>query len=101
MPLLSYLVGVPGARVSIGTSAVAVAINAAIGLLGHARAGNVRWPCASAFAASGVGGVAIGAALGRQVDGQALLAAFAVMMLVVAALLLRRKDAGYNKERAA
>ncbi|MCC7281837.1 MAG: sulfite exporter TauE/SafE family protein [Acetobacteraceae bacterium] len=94
VPLLVYLVGVPGAHVAIGTSAVAVAINAAIGLLGHARAGNVHWPCASVFAASGVAGAAIGSALGTRVDGHALLAGFAVLMLVVAALMLRRGELG-------
>ncbi len=50
VPLLVYLVGVPSTHVAIGTSAVAVAVNAAAGVIGHARAGNVRWPCASDFA---------------------------------------------------
>jgi uncharacterized protein len=92
VPLLVYLVGMPQAHLAIGTSAVAVALNAGFGLLGHARAGNVRWPCASVFAAVGVVGAFLGAALGKRIDGQALLAAFAVLMLVVAVLMLRKGE---------
>jgi uncharacterized membrane protein YfcA len=93
VPLLVHVVGMPQPHLAIGTSAVAVALNAAIGLAGHARLGNVRWPCAGVFAAFGVAGAAAGAAIGKRVDGQALLSAFAVLMLVVAVLMVRRKDA--------
>jgi len=92
VPLLVYLVGVPVPHLAIGTSAVAVAANAAMSLLTHARAGNVRWPCAAVFAGTGVIGAFLGARLGKAVDGQALLAAFAVMMVVVAGLMLRRRE---------
>lgn len=47
VPLLVYFVGVDNAHQAIGTAAVAVALNAAIGLFGHARArnssGTARW----------------------------------------------------------
>lgn len=92
VPLLVYLVGMPSPHVAIGTSAVAVAANAAMGLANHARAGNVRWPCAAVFASAGIAGAFLGARLGKMVDGQALLAAFAVMMVVVAGLMLRRRE---------
>lgn len=92
VPLLVYLVGVAPPHLAIGTSAVAVAANAAVSLLNHARIGNVRWPCAGVFAGTGVLGAVAGARLGRMVDGQALLAAFAVMMAVVALLMLRRRE---------
>ncbi len=68
VPLLVYLVGVPSAHMAIGTSAVAVAINAATSVVGHARAGNVRWPCASVFATAGVLGAFAGSAWGRRVS---------------------------------
>ena len=64
VPLLVYLVGVPSAHLAIGTSAVAVAANAAIGLASHARSGNVRWPCAVVCTAGGVAGAFMGARLG-------------------------------------
>jgi len=92
VPLLVHLVGMPQPHLAIGTSAVAVALNAGLGLWGHARAGNVRWPCASVFAAVGVAGAFAGAAIGKRVDGQALLAAFAVLMAVVAVLMLRKGE---------
>lgn len=94
VPLLVYLVGMPAPHIAIGTSAVAVAANAALSLANHARAGNVRWPCASVFAGAGVLGAAGGAQIGRMVDGQALLAAFALMMILVAVLMLRRREPG-------
>jgi len=97
VPLLVYLVGVPSAHVAIGTSAVAVAVNAAASVVGHARAGNVRWPCASVFASAGVAGAFAGSAIGRRLDGQALLAAFAVLMIVVAVLMLLRRDDGVDR----
>ena len=92
VPLLVYLVGVPVPHLAIGTSAVAVAANAAASLAHHARAGNVRLPCATVFAGAGVLGALAGAWLGKRVDGQALLAAFAVMMAIVAMLMLRRRE---------
>jgi hypothetical protein len=46
VPLLVYVVGLDNPHVAIGTSAIAVALNAAANLAMHARAGNVRWHCA-------------------------------------------------------
>lgn len=97
VPLLIYLVGVPNPHLAIGTSAVAVAANALSSLLNHARAKNVRWPCASVFAGTGIVGAFAGARLGKAVDGQMLLAAFAVMMVVVAVLMLRRREGGEDR----
>lgn len=97
VPLLVYLVGMDSPHLAIGTSAVAVAANAAMGLAGHARAGTVRWACALVFAGAGILGAALGAKLGQAVDGQRLLAAFAGMMVVVAVLMLRRREAGEDR----
>lgn len=93
VPLLVYLVGVGNPHLAIGTAALAVAINAAQGLWQHARRGNVRWPCGSVFAAVGVLGAWGGSSLGKSVDGQALLLLFALLMLVVAALMFRHRGA--------
>ncbi|MCI4680687.1 sulfite exporter TauE/SafE family protein [Rhodoblastus acidophilus] len=84
-PLLYYFVGVANPHVAIGTGAAAVAVNALANLLGHARAGRVKWACAAIFAAAGSGGAIIGSSLGKIVDGQKLLLLFGVVMLVVAA----------------
>ncbi len=89
VPLLVYLVGVAEPHVAIGTSAVAVAANAAANLVNHARAGNVKWRCAAVFALAGIAGAFGGSTIGKMVDGQKLLALFAVLMMVVGALMLR------------
>lgn len=73
VPLLVYVVGVRSAHVAIGTSSVAVALSALSSLAGHARAGNVRWPCALAFAASGIVGASLGSTIDKSFDGQRLL----------------------------
>ena len=89
VPLLVYVVGLDNPHVAIGTSAIAVALNAAANLAMHARAGNVKWRCATVFAVAGVAGAFLGSTLGKMMDGQRLLALFAVLMMVVGALMLR------------
>ena len=88
VPLLVYVVGVRSTHMAIGTSALAVAVNAFTNLVAHSRAGNVKWRCASVFAVSGVIGAAGGAALGKIVDGQKLLFLFGLVMVVVAFVML-------------
>jgi uncharacterized membrane protein YfcA len=91
VPLLVYLVGVPSPHLAIGTSAFAVAANAAIGLVNHARAGAVKWRCALVFAISGVAGAFLGSTLGKAFDGQKLLFLFALVMIAVGVLMLRSR----------
>jgi uncharacterized protein len=91
VPLMVYVVGVPDAHVAIGTSAIAVAVNAAVNLSNHARGGTVRWSCALPFAAAGMVGAFLGAFLGKMIDGQRLLALFALVMLVIALLMLKTR----------
>lgn len=91
VPLMVYLVGVRDPHVAIGTSALAVAANALIGVVNHARRRNVKWRCAATFATAGVVGAWFGAMLGKAIDGQRLLALFALLMLVVATLMLRSR----------
>ncbi len=89
VPLMVYVVGVPSAHVAIGTSAVAVAVNAAFNLSAHARGGNVRWSSALVFALCGVVGAFVGTIFGKMLDGHSLLALFAVLMLAIGLLMLR------------
>lgn len=91
VPLMVYLVGVSSAHVAIGTSALAVAANAATGLVSHARAGTVKWRCGGMYAAAGVLGALAGSTLGKALDGQKLLLLFALLMIVVGALMLRKR----------
>ena len=107
VPLLVYLVGVPSAHVAIGSSAVAVALNAAWGLVSHARLGTVKWPCAIVFTAAGVSGAFAGASLGKQLDRTELLALFGLAMIAIGVYMLTFKpkltvhDVKLTRENAA
>lgn len=90
VPLMLYLVGVTNPHVAIGTSAFAVAVNAATGLLSHARARTVRWRCGLPFAASGVAGAVVGSTLGKAFSGAQLVVFFGFLMLGVAGMMLAR-----------
>lgn len=92
VPLIVYLVGVTDAHLAIGTSALAVSANAGVNLLNHTRTGAVKWRIASLFAGAGIVGAFAGSSLGKLVDGQKLLALFALLMIVVAALMLRGRS---------
>jgi uncharacterized protein len=92
VPLMVYVVGVPDAHVAIGTSAIAVAANAAINLSNHARGGTVVWSCALTFAAAGIIGAFVGSVFGKMIDGQKLLALFGLLMLVIAMLMLKTRS---------
>lgn len=89
VPLMVYLVGVKDPHIAIGTSAFAVAANAAFSLFNHARAGNVKWRCGGIFAVAGVIGAIVGSTIGKSVDGQRLLFLFALVMIVIGLLMLR------------
>lgn len=91
VPLLVYLVGIPSPHVAIGTSAVAVAVSAFANLVTHWRAGTVKARCAAVFALSGVVGAFGGSSLGKAFDGERLLALFGVLMIVIGAVMLRRR----------
>ena len=95
VPLMVYLVGVPNPHIAIGTSAFAVAANAAAGVINHARNGTVKWPCALIYASAGVVGAFAGSTIGKSFDGQKLLFLFAIVMVLVGVLMLRgRRDPG-------
>lgn len=93
VPLLVYVVGVESPHAAIGTAAVAVAMNALVGLAGHARAGRVKWRCASVFAIAGVIGAAVGAEVGKAFDGQRLLMLFGLLMIGIGLSMFRKRSA--------
>lgn len=91
VPLLIYGVGIASPHAAIGTAAVAVTVNALASLIGHARAGRVKWRCAGVFAVSGMIGAALGAELGKAFDGKRLLVLFGLLMIGVGLSMLRRR----------
>lgn len=98
VPLLAHFVGVASPHVAIGTSAVGVAVNALSSLAVHAHKRAVKWRCAALFSIAGVVGAALGALIGRAVDGQRLLAWFGLLMLGVGASMLRPRRAAGRPE---
>ena len=94
VPLLLYVVGIRDPHVAIGTSALAVGINALVNLFGHWRRGNVKWSCAIVFAAAGVLGAMVGSTAGKMVDGGKLLFLFALIMIAVGLVMLRPRAGG-------
>lgn len=91
LPLMVYLVGVSNPHLAIGTSALAVAGNALFALAHHARAGHVKWRCGGFYAAAGSLGALAGSSAGKAIDGHKLLFLFALVMIAVGILMLRRR----------
>jgi hypothetical protein len=83
VPVLVYVAG-QTASAATATSLVAVGAAAAVGVIGHARLGRVRWGAAGAFVATGVAGSWVGSHLNGSIDPQVLLLGFSVLMIVAA-----------------
>ena len=88
VPVLVYVLGEP-VRSATTMSLLIVGVTALLGSLDHARSGRVRWRIAVAFGVAGAAGSVGGTALGRLVGSRALLLAFAVLLLVAAAAMVR------------
>lgn len=91
VPVLVYVLGVPVHR-AIGMSLAVVGSTALVGALLHNRRGAVAWRTGSLFAASGIASAFLGSKLTRLVSPPVLLLLFAGLMLVVATVMLTRKD---------
>jgi uncharacterized membrane protein YfcA len=98
VPLLVYAVGVTSPHVAIGTSAIAVSMSALGNVVGHARAGNVKWRCAAVFASAGVFGAVAGSTVAKALDGQKLLVLFGALMVIVGITMLRKRSTEGNPE---
>lgn len=98
-PLLLYAVGVTNPHVAIGTSALAVSLNALANFFGHALKGHVWWLCAIVFAAVGTVGALAGSSLGKAMDGQRLLFLFGLLMILIGVLMLKPRKAETAKPR--
>ncbi len=98
VPLLLYAVGIGSPHLAVGTGAIAVSLSAFANLLNHAREGMVKWPCAMSFSAAGMAGAWAGSSLAIQVSGDLLLALFGLLMVVIGALMLARRNAEGNPD---
>jgi uncharacterized membrane protein YfcA len=100
VPLLVYVAGMDP-KEAIAASLVVVGVTAAVSVLGHARAGRVRWRTGLLFGAAGMAGALAGGFLGAHLPGQLLMIAFALMMVATAVAMLRgRKDLDPSKAHA-
>jgi uncharacterized membrane protein YfcA len=88
VPLLVYVAGMD-AKEAIASSLVVVGVTAAVSVVGHARAGRVRWRTGLLFGAAGMAGAFAGGFLGGHLPGQLLMIAFALMMVATAVAMLR------------
>ncbi len=95
IPLLIYLVGYDHPHAAIGTSALAVGVNAYLNLIMHRKKGHVNSRSGLAFTVPGLVGVLAGAQLGLDTSGKELLFLFAILMFVIAFLMFRRS---YHEE---
>ncbi|WP_414506003.1 TSUP family transporter [Streptomyces sp. NEAU-L66] len=97
VPALVYLLGQSPHEATAG-ALVVVTVGAVTGLLCHGRAGRVRWAAGAAFGALGTAGSYLGSRWSAALDPTVLMAAFAGLLLVVAAMLVTR---GRHERRAA
>lgn len=97
-PLLLYFVGVASPHIAIGTSALAVSLNAFANFYEHAKRKNVLLKCAIAFAIIGSIGAFIGSSIGKLLDGQILLLFFGFLMILVGILMITKKNDDANIE---
>lgn len=93
VPVLVYVLG-QSVHEATTASLVVVTAGALAGGLGHAREGRVCWCHAGAFTAAALPGVVVGTALGDAVSANALVAAFAVIMLLAAVATWRKASRG-------
>jgi len=92
VPALVYALGM-SAQEATTASLVIVGLTATVSAVGHARSGHTRWRSGLLLAAVGVPASLVGTHFNRLVDENALLLAFAALMLVAAAgMLIRSGD---------
>lgn len=89
VPALVYLLG-QSPRAATTGALVVVAIGSVSGLVGHARAGRVRWAAGATFGVLGIAGTYLGSRWSAGLDPDALMTAFAGLMLAVATTMLLR-----------
>lgn len=94
VPALVYLLDQPAGEATTG-SLVIVGLTSVVGVLSHARSGNVRWRTGLAFGAAGTLAALLGTVFNRHVAQDVLLLVFAAFMIFAATgMLLRVRPEG-------
>jgi len=89
VPVLVYVIGIE-AHEAIGMSLAVVGATSLIGSFFHYRRGNVEMKTAILFGVAGIVGALAGSPLTKLFSPSALLLAFALLMLIIAIVMLRR-----------
>jgi uncharacterized membrane protein YfcA len=84
VPALVVVIGLP-MQLAVGTSLIAISLNALWGLIGNLRLGTLDWTLTAIFALGGIVGVLAGGKLSGRVPEGTLRAAFAVLVVGMAA----------------
>lgn len=100
LPVLVYVLGEP-VKAATTESLLIVGATALLAALDHARAARVRWRTALAFGAAGAVGAVGGTALNRAVGSRAILLAFALLLVITAAVMLRGRGESRRPESTA
>ena len=90
VPVLVYVLGVE-AHAAVGMSLAVVGGTSLVGSLLHRKQGNLRLQTGLIFGASGIVGALAGSPLTKLLSPPALLMTFALLMLLIGVLMLRRK----------
>ena len=88
VPLLLYVVGITDAHIAIGTSALAVGVNALTNMIHHYRKGYVKIKEGLRFAVPGVAGTIVGSQLGLLTPSNGLLILFGIFMIIISVRML-------------
>lgn len=91
IPLLIYFVGFDHPHIVIGTTALAVGINAYLNLIPHTLKKHVNYKVGIEFTLPGIAGVLVGSELGLLTPGNDLLFFFSFLMIGIAIYMLKRK----------
>ena len=83
VPALVVVLGLP-MHLAVGTSLLAISLNALWGLIGNLRLGTLDWTITALFALGGLVGVLAGGKLAGRLPDRALRAAFAVLVVGLA-----------------
>ncbi len=93
VPALVVVLGLP-MKLAVGTSLLAIALNALWGLLGHLTLGTLDWPITLLFVGGGLAGVVSGGKLAHRLPDGTLRTIFALAILAIAAYTFVRSAAG-------
>ena len=91
IPLLLYFVGYDHPHIVIGTTALAVGVNAYLNLIPHTLKKHVNYKIGIEFTVPGIAGVLAGSELGLLTPGNDLLFFFSFLMIGIAIYMLKRK----------